>query len=672
MNNLKYKSLFEPIEIGGTLFKNRVFASPEGFYTVGKDNLPNLQEAAFFERKAQGGYASVCVGDCIVDSPTGTHYPYLIRLDDTDTLPGLSVIARAINRHGAVAAAELSHSGMYARYVADPEGDTYGPEASRLEGEIDTNKMAGTLYGPVSMEEGKYGPVQEMPEELIFHIIKQFGKGAAWAKRCGFKMVTIHGGHGWLLSQFMSPFINKRTDSWGGNFENRMRFPLAVIDSVRKHVGPNFPIEIRISGSECDPGGYDIGEGVKIAKALDGKVDLIHVSAGNHEFEHTFIITHPSMFLPDGSNVKFAAEIKKRVSTPVATVGGLTNPDMMEEIIASGKADVVQLGRQTLADPDLPIKARTNREDEINKCIRCCTCFSGSGTHRLLQCSTNPEIGVEYEEKYAVPECDKKKVLVIGGGVAGMQAAITASKQGHDVILCEKTNSLGGVLRCEANVPFKLKLDEYLKKQALLISRSKIDLRLNTEVTPEMATSLSPDAIIASLGSKPAIPPIKGIDGDNVIGAEDLYYSPNIAGKKIVILGGGLVGLELGIFMANDGVNVTIVEMMQELNLDPYGMHSLAIMNEIARLSLDVRLETKALEINPNNILIEDSKGTQASLPIDSVVYATGQTPLRKESIAFHGIAPEFYQIGDCQTPRNILAATREAYTAARNIGRVL
>ena len=672
MNNLKYKNLFEPIEIGGTLFKNRIFASPEGYYSVGKDNLPNLQEAAFFERKAMGGFASVCIGDCIVDSPTGTHYPYLIRMDDTDTLPGLSTIARSISRHGAVAAAELSHSGMYARFVADPDGDTYGPEAERLAGEIDKSKRAGTLYGPIAYENSKYGPVEEMPEELILHIIDQFGKAAAWAKRCGFGMVTIHGGHGWLLAQFMSPFINSRTDKWGGAFNNRMRFPLAVVESVRKYVGPKFPIEIRISGSECDPSGYDIGEGVKIAKALDGKVDLLHVSAGNHEFEHTFIITHPSMFLTDGSNVNFAAEIKKHVSTPVATVGGLTNPDMMEEIIASGKADVVQLGRQTIADPDLPIKARTNREEEINKCMRCCICFSGSGTHRVLQCSTNPEIGIEHEEKYALPAWDKKKVLVIGGGIGGMQAALTASRQGHEVILCEKTHSLGGILRCEINVPFKLKLDDYIKKQTMLISRSNVDLRLKTEVTPELAASFAPDVIIAALGAKAAIPPIPGINNENVISAEDLYYSPNMAGKKMAVLGGGLVGLELGIFMANDGVEVTVVEMMPELNLDPYGMHSLAIMSEIARLGVNIKLNTKVLEITPTGIIMEDENGEKSELTVDNVVYATGQVPLREESISFHGIANEFYQIGDCQTPRNILSATREAYAAARAIGRKL
>ncbi|MDR1068340.1 MAG: FAD-dependent oxidoreductase [Clostridiales Family XIII bacterium] len=671
MNNLKFKNLFEPIQAGNALFRNRIFASPEGFYNVGGDNLPNLQEVAFFERKALGGAASVCVGDCIVDSPTGTHYPYLIRMDDPKTLPGLSSVAAGINRHGAVAAAELSHSGMYARYVADPDGVSYGPDAAK---EIEARRgetQKGTLYGPVAIENGKYGRVEEMPEELILHIIDKYGKAAAWAKRCGFGMVTVHGGHGWLLAQFMSPTVNTRTDRWGGTFANRMRFTLAVIESVRKHVGPKFPIEIRVSGSECDPAGYDIGEGVKIAKALDGKVDILHVSAGNHEFDHTFIITHPSMFLPDGSNVQFAAEIKKHVSTPVATVGGLTDPAMMDEIIASGKADIVELGRQTIADPDLPLKARLGKEDDVNKCMRCCMCFSGSGNHRVLQCSTNPAIGREIEERFAFPAWDKKKVLVIGGGIGGMQAALTAEKNGHDVTLCEKTGSLGGVLLCERKVPFKLKLEEYLRRQARFVESANIDVRLNTEVTPEYADSLKPDVIIAALGARPAKPPIPGIDGPNVIGAEELYVAPEKAGENVVILGGGLVGLELGIFMALDGRRIIVLEMMDELNLDPFGMHTMAIMNEMARLGIDLRLSTKALDITENSIVTEGPYGRE-ELPADTVVYATGQIPLRDDAIALSGVAPEFYQIGDCLAPRNILAATKEAYAIAHDIGRRL
>ena len=677
----KYQRLFEPFAIGNTVFRNRIFASPEGFYNVGGDNLPSLDEIAFFERKAVGGLASVCVGDCIIDSGTGTHYPYLIQMDNVNTLPGLSALAGAITRHGAVAAAELSHAGYYARFVKDPGGQNYGPDST---GEAEARKAGakgGTLYGPVYMADSKYGEVEAMPEELILRLIDKYGAAASWAKRCGFNMVTVHAGHGWMLAQFMSPLVNTRTDRWGGSFDNRMRFTLAVIESIRKNVGRNFPIEIRISGSECAEGTYDISEGVKIAKALDGKADIIHVSAGHHEIGDAFLVTHPTMFMEDGVNVKYAAEIKKHVKTPVATVGALTDPEMMEEIIASGKADIVQIGRQSIADPDLPLKARLGREDDIDKCMRCCMCFSGAGTYRYLQCSMNPSIGRELEERNTPAlKREKKRVLVAGGGIGGMQAALTASKMGHEVILCEKTGRLGGVLRCEQNVPFKKRLEEYLDRQALRISRADISVRMNTEVTPELAKSISPDVIIAALGARPAVPDIPGIDGENVLGAEALYYAPEKAGGNIVIIGGGLVGIELGVFMAmrkglsaaapKPGETVTIIEIADELTTDPYGMHSAALIFQIEKLGIQVHLKTAVKSISGAGVSCENADGS-FELPADTVIYATGQKPLREDAFALSGCAPEFYQIGDCAAPRNMLVANQTAYTIARDIGRI-
>ena len=669
MSLSKYPHLFEPFAIGNTIFRNRIFASPEGYYNVGADNLPGLDEIAYFERKAIGGFASVSVGDCIVDSATGVHYPYLIRMDDPNTLPGLSALASAITRNGAAASAELSHAGMYASYIKDPGGQNYGPDAT---GEADARKggaKGGTLYGPVYMADGKYGEVEAMPEELILHIVDKYGKAAAWAKRCGFNLVTVHGGHGWLLAQFMSPIINTRTDRWGGSFENRMRFTLAVIESIRKNVGRDYPIEIRISGSECHESAYDLDEGIKIAKALDGKVDILHISAGHHEIGDAFLVTHPTMFMEDGVNVKYAAEIKKHVKSMVATVGALTDPGMMEEIIAAGKADIVQLGRQSLADPDLPIKARMGLEDDIDKCMRCCMCFSGAGTHRYLQCAINPSIGRELEEKNTIPPRSKKRVLVAGGGVGGMQAALSCSKQGHEVILCEKADRLGGILLCEKNVPFKVRLEEYLDRQALRISHTPITVRLNTEVTPEFAKTLAPDVIIAALGARPIMPAIEGIDGDNVLGAEELYNDPDKAGDKLIIIGGGLVGIELGVFMAKRGKQVCIVEVLDDYTTDPFWMHSAALMFEMERLGVKAYLGTTVKGISGKGVSCENAGGV-FELPADTVVYATGQKPLREEAFALSSCAPEFYQIGDCAAPRNVMTATREAYSIAKNIGR--
>lgn len=645
---LKYPNLFKPIVLANNVFRNRIFASPQGYYNVGGDNLPGADMAAFFERKALGGAASVCVGDCIVDIDTGRHYPFLLDMKDENTLPGLSALASAISRHGAVASAELSHAGMYAT-----------ESASR----------SGKFYGPVAME-GKYGPVEEMSEDMILSIAKSFGSAAAWAKRCGFGMVTIHGGHGWLLGQFYSPKLNTRSDKWGGSLENRLRFPLLVVEEVRKAVGRNFPIEYRMSGSECCESGYDLSDGVELAKALDGKVDLIHVSAGHHEVPSAMVITHPSMFLPDGCNVYLAAEIKKHVKTPVATVGAFTSPEHMEAVIAEGMADVVEIARQSLADPDLPFKARTGRDDEIRRCIRCNNCFGGAGEHRIPECAINPEISHELQYRSLPLPKTLKKVLVIGGGVGGMEAALTAAQRGHKVVLCEKSGQLGGALRCEHLVPFKQNMMAYLDKQAYLLEKSGVEVRLNTPVTPDYAEAEAADVIIAALGARPAKPPIKGIDGANVYGAEEVYVKPELAGENVTILGGGLVGIELGLFLTGLGKKVTIVEMLPRLSVHPFSMHSLALEVEIPKRGISVHLSTAASEIYEGGLKLKGPDG-EFELAADTVIYATGQRPLQTEAIELSSCAPEFYQLGDCVVPKNIHAATSVAHMIACDIGRI-
>ena len=639
---MKYPQLFQPLKLGGTLFRNRIFASPQGFYNVGKDCFPNADTAAYYERKAMGGFASVSVGDCIVDEERGKHYSFLFRLEDPDSLPGFSALACSVARHGCVASCELSHAGMYAHASHD---------------------KGYPLYGPVEMD-NQYGHVIQMDETEIERVLAQYAKCAARAKQAGFGMITVHGGHGWLLAQFMSSKVNTRTDKWGGSLENRMRLPLAVIEAIRKAVGPKFPIEFRMSGSECNSVGYDIDEGIELAKALDGKVDLIHVSAGNHEVLESMCITHPSMFLDDGCNARFAAEIKKHVSSPVATVGAFTDPAHMEEIIASGVADVVQLGRQSLADPDFPLKARTGREDEINKCLRCNTCFAGNGRHQILQCAINPEIGRELLVRMTPPVEVKKKVLVVGGGPGGMQAALTAAKRGHEVILCEKSDRLGGVLLCEDKVPFKKNLAKYLERQAMLVGRAGVDIRLNTEVTYDYAKGVGADVVIAALGARPAVPPIQGIG--SAIGAEEAYLEPDEVGQKVVILGAGLVGIELGLFLAGMGREVTILEAQSGPNVDPGNMHTLAIMQEMPRRGVAMHMNVRVDEIGAEGVFAGDTL-----YPADTVIYATGQRPLWDEAIELHDCAPEFYQLGDCLEPRNIFSATQEAFTMARNIGRI-
>ena len=656
MNEFKYPHLFEPVIISGTLFKNRIISSSMGYLDVlGNSSCGYTHKAeatAFFERRAAGGSGVVTVGSCYIDKEFGDFGDRHVFLDNPYSLFSFYDIAQAITRYGAVASAEIIHCGLYSN-----------------------RKTGEPSYGPVAMEDmGR--PVYEMSEEYILDIIEKFADAAVFAKKCGFNMVTIHGAHGWLISQFVNPALNTRKDKWGGApIENRARLPLEICKAIKRKAGPNFPIEIRISGSECYDGGYGIDEGVALSRQLDGYADLIHVSAGSHEVDEVFTITHPSMFLDEGCNSVFAEEIKKNVSkSKVVTVGGFSEPELMEEIIASGKADFIAMARSLIVDPDLPNKIRAGRDDEMIKCMRCLSCFSTVQNFGKFYCALNPKSGREYSEKYDIPPARKKKVLIAGGGIGGMQAALTCAERGHEVILYEKNSRLGGALRCEEKVPFKRNLARYLDIQEQMIKdHPSITLMLDTALTPEMAEKMEPDVIIAAPGARPVTPPIKGIEDGNgrVISAEYAYMNPGETGASVVILGGGLVGVELGIFLAQFGRKVTILEMMDKLDDGGNHLHAKGLAVEINRYGIDVNLSAKAVEVTPDGVLAETGGGVK-EFKADTVVYAVGQSPLQNDAMAFHTAAPEFYVLGDCVAPQNITNATSSAYEIARSIGRYI
>ncbi len=648
MNDLKYPLLFSPIRLGRTIFKNRIFASPISERCLDSKNRITAEGIAFYEQKAIGGAASVCIGDCMVDSRRGLYGENMICLDDPGTYRSLNRLTDAVSRHGAVMSVELQHCGTHARGVI-ARGDP--------------------VYGPCDGVAADGHEFHAMSEELIEETIEMYYKAAAYAKQCGFGMITVHGGHGWLLSQFMSSKVNHRTDKWGGSLENRMRFPLAVLEAVRRAVGPGFPIEIRISGSEVTPGGYDLDEGIAISKMLDGHVDLLHVSAGHHERPEVFTVTHPSIFCEDSCNVKYAEAIKKVVSVPVATVGAHCDPELMEDILRSGKADVIEIARALMADPDLPNKLRRGLDQEVRPCLRCLACFSHLLTNDQIYCAVNPLIGREYERMNEKPAAVHKKVLVAGGGIAGMHAAIEAARSGHQVVLCEKSDRLGGVLKCEETVPFKKKIAAYLKYQAEHVTAAGVDVRLNTPATPELCDELRPDAIIAALGARPVKPGIEGIDGENVMSAEDAYDRLGEIGQRVVILGGGLVGMELGIHLAMLGRRVDIAEMLPFLNNGGNILHQFALDVELRKYEIGVHLETKALRISPEGVTCE-AAGEERFFPADTVIYAVGQAPLANEAYALQSCAPEFYAVGDCRLPKNIMQATAMADAAVTDLGR--
>lgn len=671
MSTIKYSHLFEPITLGKTLFQNRIFAAPQDYPGVTDHRYLSEEAAYFYERKALGGCAAVCVGDMIIDSKAGRSHPFQMRGDDFLGKANLTRTSTAITRHASVASIELCHAGKNANLDL-----------------MDENK--GYVLGPSDEIRGDGVQIRQMTEEQIEDLIHMYADAAVFARQCGFGMINLHGGHGWQIHQFISPRDNKRTDKWGGSVENRMRFPLAVIDAIRNRLGNSIALEFRMSVSECLPDGYDVDEGIAIAKLLDGKVDLINASVGHHEIDASNMITMPSMFLPDGCNLEYAAKVKKHVKTPVSTVGAFTSPEMMEEAIASGQADIVELGRETLADPDLVIKARLGREDEINPCLRCFNCFAHSSIDGVFYCASNPEIGREQATLTAAPAKHKKKVLVAGGGIAGMEASLVAADRGHEVILFEKANELGGALLCEEHIPFKKNLSTYLKRQAMKVKKSNIEVHMNTELTPKLAEEFEPDVIISAMGARPMIPNIKGMDKKNVVGAEEVYYHPETVGKKAIVMGGGLVGLELGLYLAQNQHDITIIEMapgtlatppkvegvsarMSGVMEIPAGypfIQGIAIREEMNKLDhINVKCSTRALEVKENGLLVEDEEGEKL-LEADTIIYAIGQKPFREESKELSKCAPEFYQVGDCTTPRNIYYATSEAYQAAVDIGR--
>ncbi|MCI8852078.1 MAG: FAD-dependent oxidoreductase [Lachnospiraceae bacterium] len=648
MKNSYYPHLASPITINGLTFKNRIFGAPMSNPELDPDCNMRKEEIAFHENRAQGGMASVCIGLGIVDAVGRTHTKE-VKLYDIMSLPSLKEAANAMHRHNCNAVMELAHGGKYAgarSHAGQEKPLVLGPN-----NEINPEGLA----------------VTSMTDAEIDRVADCFASAAALSQKAGFDMVLVHGGHGWLLGQFMSPSMNYRTDKWGGSLENRMRFPLLVIEKIRKACGPHFPIEFRMSGAELVEGGYTIEEGIEMAKLLDGKVDIIHVSAGVHEDPDVFTLTHPSMFVEHGCNVHLAAKIKEHVKTPVATLGGLNDPDMMEEIIASGQADIVELARQSICDPFFPEKAFSGRKDDITRCCRCYTCFYNYLTNRTFCCAFNPVVGNELANQSGFPATTPKKVVVVGGGPGGMEAAITAAKRGHTVTLYEKNSRLGGQLLSEEHIPFKQDMFGFVRVLEGRLKRAGVKVVLNTELTPEQAASEQADVVLVAVGAKQIVPPIPGIHSPKVVDLTALHQPSPAVGQRVVILGGGLVGCESAIYLDSLGKDVTIVEMKEDWAADSYFMHRNAMHMYIRNSRIQIQVQTTAKEVTDQGLICQTPDGEKL-LEADTVLLAAGMRPDRQLTDAFYNTAPRVFQIGDCIKPGRVLEAVTLGYYRALDI----
>ena len=645
----KYPHLCSPITLAGVTFRNRMFSAPMGGTDITNDGCIGPKSTAFYELRAKGGAGAVTVSECMVHPETDGSHAYHLDTAILNSLACATYTADAIRRHGAMPSLELSHSGMYS--------GTYMTDKDR--------KHGMTQWGPSACTRPDGVPVGELTKEMIADIVAAYGRVAGLAKRAGFEMVMIHAGHGWLINQFLSPYFNKRTDEYGGSLENRCRFAKEVLDAVRAAVGPRFPIELRMSGSELFEGGYDLAEGVRIAQQLESRVDLLHVSAGT--YQRGFGDTHPSMFKEHGCNVYLAAEIKKHVSVPVATLGGLNDPAQMEEIIASGKADVVYMARALLADPELPRKVTENRDDEIVHCLRCFTCMAERAATATRRCTVNPLIGRELDGVEVTPAPVKKKVLIAGGGPGGLYAAYTAARRGHQVILCEKENELGGILKSEQALPFKQEMFQLTATYERLARKAGAEIRLNTEVTPAYVEKEAPDALIIAVGSSPLVPPIPGLDGDNVVVVNNYYLEKDKVGDDVVVFGGGLAGCECAVHLGMEGKTVHLVEMRDELAPDANVRHRPLLMKEIDKY-VTVHTGCKGLEVRPDGILCETKDGEQILVPGHSVICALGQRSRTDVVTALQDTAPFVRVIGDAAKVSTITNAVYWGHYAALDI----
>ncbi len=645
---IKYPHLFSPITIGGVTFKNRIWSAPAGTHLLaGKEEYPNEAVIAYYANKAKGGSANITFSAQNMDlnRPADEHHAHENILARSNH-PMWRQLTDAVHYYGAKISLEL----LAFEYHGYNE-----------EGEL----VSYTVNG-----HGKQYP--RLTREVMERIAGTYADAAEAALACGFDMILIHGGHGLVLSQMLSPRFNTRRDEFGGSLENRAKFPIMILDAIRERVGRNLLIEYRISGSELTEGGFTPEDCVEYLRMIQDKIDIAHISCGSF-YSETEHIMHPNNFLPAGCNAYLARAVKEsgEIHIPVLTLGAFQEPALMEETIATGGADLVAMARGTISDAFVPDKALHGREDEIIPCIRCFHCLD-YGRQTAFACSVNPRVGREYRLKgLEEPPGEKKTVAVIGGGPAGMEAAIVSARRGHRVVLFEKAPVLGGKLVFSRQADFKNDLRRFLDYQIHMVEKLGVEVRLNTEATPEAVAALHPDAVLSAVGADPVIPKIPGVDAENVITAEQAYElgkAGTLPGETFAVIGGGLVGCETALYLTMVlGKQAVLVEMDRSVALEDYSIPRQALiehLNEYVSCYCGVRCNG----VTPEGISVEDRYGNRGVLPADTVVLAAGMKARYDEAEAFRGLSLFFETVGDCRKAGNVRNATRTAFDAASRI----
>lgn len=661
---MKFEHLLSPMKVGNTTYRNRIVSAPMAFSLVAQNPMAREVSYRKLEGPAKGGNACVILGETDVNFTDAIRIPGFRAFDfgnpeaDMETFEAVGMYAKRIKQHGAIALAELVHCGQ--------EKVPFGPDEESI-GPCKTVNLAGVK-------------VRAMNESDMERVATDFAKAATYMQKAGFDGILVHGGHGFIFTQFLSPIMNQRTDEYGGSLENRAKFPIQICKAIRQAVGPDFLFELRIDGTDHQPGGITATETGEFIQMVEQYITSVHITCGIYA-ESVKSGTESSMFHEHGLNIEQAAIVKKYTTLPVGAVGGINSPEQCEEAIAAGKIDFVILGRQMLADPEFTKKCMNGDEDLIRRCLRCYKCFPGSPeegyedlpfTSQELalivgHCTINPKAHLPFDPEALPPAKESKKVLIIGGGPAGLQGAITASERGHKVTLVDKSDKLGGLLYFTDVDVDKPDLREFKEVLIREVKKHKVEILLNTEVTPDFIKNFGADAIILATGSKPCRPSLNGIE--HAYQAMDIYNGKCKPGKKVIMIGGGLVGCEAGLHLAKTGHEVTIIERLDRLANESYGMYREALICEMEKNNIVMMPKTKCLEIDKDGIDIESPEGVQ-KLEADTILFALGMKSVDSTELKHAAGDIPVYVVGDAIVPGKVDQCTRSAYLAAIEIAK--
>lgn len=649
--NPRFETVFSPLKVGPYTLKNRVHFPPMVCNMVLSNGEVSQDYVDFIEMQARTGSAIITIGATPIDRESGIDYDSELNVTSDDMICGLRKLSEAAHIHGARISAELMHAGR----GADPKL-------------LKTPYALAPSYVPIP---GQTKNLKIMDQDDIDRIIDKYVDCTLRLKGAGFDMVMIHAAHGNLLGQFMSPLTNKRTDIYGGSFENRVRFPMMIMKAVREAVGPDFGIEVRVSGDECVEGGIHIDETIEFIRLAQKYVDLVHISAGLIVDWRAQFNTMPPYYKERGHNLQYSRAVKacKDIKIPIGVVGSITDLDFAEEIIRSGAADMVSMARAQLCDPDMLKKNYAGKSDEVRPCLRCWGCADTYGSY--IRCAVNPSLGRNGIYRKPVKADIKKKVVVIGGGTAGMMATRTLAERGHDVILFEAKDRLGGILPEISCLPFKEDMRKHVEWVIRTTMNCGADIRLGVAATKENVLAEKPDTIMLACGSTLFTPRIPGIDRDNVVSVLDADSGRKKISGNIVVCGGGVSGCESALALAMEGNKVTVVDQLPVesfANGQPGITRSMLLMllndNENITLIGDHLIKS----IAEDGVTIAGRNWTEKTIPADYVVSAFGMRPRQDVIDEFKDLIPEVYVVGDAESIGNIKHANHTAYNLACNV----